>query len=136
MHGTILILAILLGVLSIILLVKNFLIELNTSDNTLINIIIVALLLIPLVCAFAAIFGEQMITDIISEIGTLKEGVDDVNINLMRLQINERTKEIVIYTIAGYVSLILSYIFLNTVKRKKKETCNKTSNWDWNKVDK
>lgn len=129
------ILSILLAALSTVLIVKNFLITVNTSSKTSINIMLIILLIASLVCALGGAYGGIVIPQAIAEFNAQKSGLTNEIIAEYLINIKRYTSETIIFTVLGYVFFGISFLLLNKIKKEKTEEHTKVKTWNWDKIN-
>ncbi|MBL4936498.1 hypothetical protein JK636_12095 [Clostridium sp. YIM B02515] len=135
MYTVLAILSILLSVLSTVLIVKNFLINVNTSSRALINIMFIVLLIASLVCALGGSYGGIVIPQAIAEFNAQKSGLTNEMIAKYLININHYTNETIIFTILGYAFFGISFLLLNKIKKEKAEEHSKVKTWNFDKIN-
>lgn len=123
----IIILNILLAVICTIFMVKNFLISNNLSDKGFKNIALAALGVIALFCALNGVWQGNIVNQYIDQAEIYKN--TDVKQIIDMIEAGKRS--ILKSTIAGYVSLGISFIFYGNIKKEieKKVEAHKDK-WD------
>lgn len=121
-------------VLVVIILVRNILIGIKGTDNGVINLVLVALILVGIFCAFSVLMRLIRI-DSLGATLTSKEILSMERIELIKKEIAQLKNNNIISLIVGYCTLVFDFIiFKNIEKKKKLDLAKGKKRWNWNKI--
>ena len=132
---TIIILGLILAVISVIFVFKNFLVNYKGSDNGFKNVADILLIVVSLFCSLIAVWGSFSLKEMLIRLEN-PSGLSEEMIQMFKKTVVEQTPGIIITIILGYVCFILAYLLFKTIKKEIQREIDKPKRkWDWNKIN-
>lgn len=127
------VLSIILIILAVITLFRNFLSNFNASEKLLVNVLIIILMVASILFAFACILGVNQVGQAMSLLNSNqvltafeKEGLEKI--------ISITNSKLPIYFASGCVSYIVSFVLLKVIKSRMDNSVSEhNSKWDLDK---
>lgn len=124
---------IVLIIISVRILFKNFIFNFNASDNGFINVLLVGLILASIILSICSFYYAACFTSMTSALAS-KEGLDAIQIAYIKKNIPLNRTKMIAYVFIGYVSIITCMQILKKIHIKRSKEANDSNDkWDLNK---